>query len=687
MKMERGDENFRRYRKGRSEAIFRNLVTSYSPMVLATARRMLGEDKEAANDVCQQVFVKLVKKASELDPEICLGGWLYRQACRVAIDQRRTNQRRKAREEKAAFFMTMNDPDHQMVLGELDEALGALTDKERDALVLRYLEGRSHDSVGKQLGITAEAARKRCNRALESLRTVFEKRSVRIGTPALVAVLSGLSPQPVSAAMIDQLVQRVPVKGGFPVTLATPAGSLVAGFLFSSLMAGGIYLLPPLPFKSDDSPRELSAVSSERSRRGGRPAWHFDDPLTVKALLAEVRRLYREPRNSLMQLRMEALFEALPKEDRQAYFRESAHLLTAVERSFSNGHFLEIWIKEHPAEAFDFILAEGMISRDFMKELGMVSRFLRIWLEDDPEEIASWLRRNWNHPELSIEGFGSTLRGGVVGDLVFRALQNDGARAAFVLARSFGGPGDFPGNLRRITGTTWYRTDTRYAVEIYQEVCRIPDPGQREAIRKEMLSFWKRSDARHLRRSLPELAPADRIPAALAVLTDWPREEKQRHFANGSMRVNYEKKELSQGEWEALLASRENAIRAAAAEAGLPLDEVDRKMASQYFEERHDRALTVLSRLERGAQSDKVILRGIGRLCENLQTGNASPEIIALQAAMMLSSPEQRVGAVRAVFHRLHAKDPEAAKGILTQDGIPQEVAATLRELSFQFDR
>lgn len=301
--MERGEEDFRRYRKGRDEASFRSLVTTYSPMVLATARRILGDDKKGARDVCQQVFVKLAKKAAELDPGICLGGWLYRQACRAALDQRRANPRRKARKEKAAFFMTMNDPDQQVVLGELKEASGALTDQERDPLVLRYLEGRSHDSVGKQLGITA----------------------------------------------------------------------------------GGIYPLPPLPFKSGDSPQESSVVSSERSSRADRPAWHFDDPLTVKALLAEVRRLYLEPRNSLMKLRLEALFAALPKEDRQAYFRESAHWLTAVERSFSNNRFPEIWIEENPVEAFNFILAEEMISRDFMKELGKVDRFLRNWLGKDPD--------------------------------------------------------------------------------------------------------------------------------------------------------------------------------------------------------------------------------------------------------------------------------------------------------------
>jgi hypothetical protein len=297
--------------------------------------------------------------------------------------------------------------------------------------------------------------------------------------------------------------------------------------------------------------------------------------------------------------------------------------------------------------------------------------------------VEEWLRRSWGHKELEIQGFGSTLQGGVAGALVKRTLGEKGVPAAFEMAKSFGGPDDLAGNLSRITGTTWCGVDKRHAVEIYEQVCRISDPGQREEIRESMLQHWKDSEVRHLMKSLPKLAPKDRIPAALKVLTHRPRKEIKWELANGGMRTSYERLELGAGELKDLHEGREEALRQTAIEAGVEIAELERQMVAQYFKERNDRALDLLERVERGPKMDEVIVEGIGKLSRNYQS-NSEHEMTAFNGAMMISNAERRLGVARALFRRIYAKDPEAAKGMLEHDGFPEEVGAALSEISTQ---
>ena len=75
----------------------------------------------------------------------------------------------------------------------LDEAMLRLGQADRNALVLRYFEGRSLNEVGAALGASEEAAKKRVNRALEKLRHFFAKRGVDSTTAAIVETISANS--------------------------------------------------------------------------------------------------------------------------------------------------------------------------------------------------------------------------------------------------------------------------------------------------------------------------------------------------------------------------------------------------------------------------------------------------------------------------------------------------------------
>src|SRR5438309_5022889 len=72
----------------------------------------------------------------------------------------------------------------------LDEAMHALDDTDRTAVLLRFFENKSLREVGETLGTSDDTARKRVNRAIEHLREFFAKRGVTVGASGLVVVIS-----------------------------------------------------------------------------------------------------------------------------------------------------------------------------------------------------------------------------------------------------------------------------------------------------------------------------------------------------------------------------------------------------------------------------------------------------------------------------------------------------------------
>ncbi len=97
----------------------------------------------------------------------------------------------------------------QQIAPLLETAMDSLGEKDRDAVVLRYLDGKSLSEVGAALGASEDAAKMRVNRALEKLRKIFSKR----GVPLTATLIGG--------AVAANSVQAAPV--GFAATVATAA--------------------------------------------------------------------------------------------------------------------------------------------------------------------------------------------------------------------------------------------------------------------------------------------------------------------------------------------------------------------------------------------------------------------------------------------------------------------------------
>jgi len=185
------------YLRDGSEPAFTEVVGRHKGMVYASALRQTGSPS-LAEDITQAVFIVLARKAPCLKPGTILSGWLFR-ATRFAAADALKGERRRARREQQAAAMNPGDSAPldsdpaaawQEIAPVLDESLADLKEGERQALLLRFFERKTLADVGRTLGLSEEAARKRVDRALEKLKTLLGRRGVVVPALVLSAVLA-----------------------------------------------------------------------------------------------------------------------------------------------------------------------------------------------------------------------------------------------------------------------------------------------------------------------------------------------------------------------------------------------------------------------------------------------------------------------------------------------------------------
>lgn len=179
------------------------LVCRHVAFVHATARREVG-DEHMAEDVAQAVFLLLMRRARSVRAGR-LRGWLFL-ATRFAaanarkMKARRTHHERLASERGEPLVAPPDLADANPLLPLLNDALASLGTLDREAVILRYLQGHNVDDVRAALGTTEAAARKRLARAVEKLRRFFTSRGVPVAADAgrFGAFLAATSVPPVS---------------------------------------------------------------------------------------------------------------------------------------------------------------------------------------------------------------------------------------------------------------------------------------------------------------------------------------------------------------------------------------------------------------------------------------------------------------------------------------------------------
>lgn len=183
----------REYASQHSEPAFATLVSRHINLVYSAALRRVG-DALLAEEITQTAFIILAHKAGSLHPKTILSGWLYRTAQYAAADALKARQRRLQREQEAYMQSTLRDSPADKTWEQLspllDEGMLRLGHVDRNALILRFFEGRNLNDIGSALGTSEQAAKKRVQRALVKLRKFFIARGVALPVTTIAAAIS-----------------------------------------------------------------------------------------------------------------------------------------------------------------------------------------------------------------------------------------------------------------------------------------------------------------------------------------------------------------------------------------------------------------------------------------------------------------------------------------------------------------
>lgn len=175
-----------RYAQGDRMAA-RALVLRLSPRVLGYAARLLG-DRAEAEDVAQEAMMRLWRIAPDWrSGEAQVTTWLYRVVTNLVTDRQRARRRRATNGLDEAPEVPDGSPGVVARLIEadrmaaLDAALVQLPDRQRQAVVLRHLEGMTNPEIAAIMEIGVEAVESLTARGKRALSAILSGRKAALG--------------------------------------------------------------------------------------------------------------------------------------------------------------------------------------------------------------------------------------------------------------------------------------------------------------------------------------------------------------------------------------------------------------------------------------------------------------------------------------------------------------------------
>lgn len=174
-----------RVKKGDLDA-FQTLVERYQYRVIGTVAKMLGSEDEA-EDIAQQVFLRVWKSAGSYKPQAKFNTWLMTITRNLVFNEirRRSRHPTTSLEEELEWGVrqyqddTAPSPSEQMQKEELqnaiDAAITALPEQQRMAVVLRRYDELSYDEIAAILSTSVSSVKSLLFRARGQLRDQLKK--------------------------------------------------------------------------------------------------------------------------------------------------------------------------------------------------------------------------------------------------------------------------------------------------------------------------------------------------------------------------------------------------------------------------------------------------------------------------------------------------------------------------------
>ncbi len=160
-----------------TEAVLKLLEDNGEQLHALLVRLTLRED--VAEDLMQELFLKLARGDRLLHARDALA-YAIRAAANLAFDWRRAQKRRPRTEStEKGENVPARSPAGELIASEEIErvlsALDCLPRRDRDLIVMRYLQERNYGAMAHRLGRTPHQVRALCHKAVRRLRRIVEK--------------------------------------------------------------------------------------------------------------------------------------------------------------------------------------------------------------------------------------------------------------------------------------------------------------------------------------------------------------------------------------------------------------------------------------------------------------------------------------------------------------------------------
>jgi len=161
---------------GGDRRAFERLYRLHVDRVYSLCTRMLG-DRVIAEEVTQDVFVRVWEKLPQFRAESAFATWLHRVAVNVVLSHRKTAGIALARttSDETAIDAASSRPVSVGERLDLDAAIAGLPKGARRVFVLHDVEGFTHEEIGGQLGITPGGSKAQLHRARFLLRAALSR--------------------------------------------------------------------------------------------------------------------------------------------------------------------------------------------------------------------------------------------------------------------------------------------------------------------------------------------------------------------------------------------------------------------------------------------------------------------------------------------------------------------------------
>lgn len=434
------------------EAAFRRVVGRFGQIVLDAARRRTN-DAELAEEIAQNVFAIMARKAGRLSKHRAIAGWVLTTTRLESAKAMRGHQRHRRKLEALAdeikHSTDMSDEELENwrdALPHLEAGLDQLREADRDVVLARFFDNQSFKQIAAATGRTEAACRMRVHRALDKLRGWMAHRGVTLSATGIASGLAAEWAQAAPAATIESIstsaVAAAPTLG--TGTILTNSLMTMNAAKSASLTAAAVLLIGAAPLAlqltkasrleaqiakiGDAAPvsptpkptlsglNKPTSTTSSPAKRMLRDAKLPDDPRALTAVLTDA--VMEQDLGKLMRAMV-----SLGRMDRAAIDA----LITGVNESDMDlgkkQAARRMLIGFMDADGSDgAALLEKAIDSDVQLFHVLKKRMAR-WAENDPAAAAAWLRQHRDDPRLN-QSTGSNR----IGELIWEAIVPGMAR-------------------------------------------------------------------------------------------------------------------------------------------------------------------------------------------------------------------------------------------------------------------